>query len=171
MPRIDHAETLLALVQAALKQVTAGPEERRVPGVRNVLVFGALFLQAMSALAKSQPLFASWFDMQKPPEGIDELRRAFLREPKARVDYTKVELASAGKEFGPRPVNARAFFSGDRLGGTGWEIELPGGGAEKYYVALPVAELPSGSLANAENVVKRYVAYLRDVLKHAKIAS
>jgi hypothetical protein len=168
--RIHEAEALLALAEAALKQVTAGPEERRVPGVRNILVFGALFMTAAKAIASSDPLFASWFDLQKPLEGIEELRRVMLLEPKVRRDYTKVELASAGKEFGPRPANARAFFSGDRLGGAGWEIDLPGGGVEKYYVVLPDGLPPGYSFPSAETLAKRYVSYLRDVLKHAKIA-
>ena len=172
--RLREAETLLELVEAGLKQVTDGPSERRVPGVRNVLVFGATFAAAMKSIAAKDRLFASWFDVQKPTEGIDQLLRIMTTEPKTRRDYTQVQLASAGKEFGPRPDHARAFFSGDRLGGSGWEIELPGGRVEKYYVMLP-DDLPSGysftgSDRNAETLARRHVAQLREMLKHARIA-
>ena len=172
--RLREAETLLELVEAGLKQVTDGPSERRVPGVRNVLVFGATFAAAMKSIAAKDRLFASWFDVQKPTEGIDQLLRIMTTEPKTRRDYTQVQLASAGKEFGPRPDHARAFFSGDRLGGSGWEIELPGGRVEKYYVMLP-DELPSGYTftgtdRNAETLARRHVAQLREMLRHARIA-
>ncbi len=172
--RLREAETVLALVEAGLKQVTDGAPERRVPGVRNVLVFGAAFAATMKAIAAKDRLFASWFDLQKEDEGVDELRRIMTAEPKTRRDYTQVQLASAGKEFGPRPDHARAFFSGDRIGGSGWEIELPGGRVEKYYVMLP-DELPSGysftgTARNAETLTRRYVAQLREMLRHARIA-
>ncbi len=172
--RLQDAEALLALVEAGLKQVTGGPPERRVPGVRNVLVFGSLYTTLMEAVASQDPLFASWLDVQKAPEAVETLRRLMLKPPKVRRDYTSVQLASAGKEFGPRPAGARAFFSGDRLGGTGWEIQLPGGHIEKYYVALPDG-LPNGHSfddtgINAESIVRRYVTHLREIMKHAKIA-
>ena len=172
--RLLEAETLLELVEAGLKQVIDGPGERRIPGVRNVLVFGSAFTAAMKAIASKDRLFASWFDLQQPTEGIEELRRLLMTEPKTRRDYTQVQLASAGKAYGPRPANARAFFSGDRLGGSGWEIELPGGRVEKYYVQLP-DQLPAGytftgSDRNVETMTKRYVAQLRETLRHARIA-
>ena len=172
--RLREAETLLELVEAGFRQVSDGPAERRVPGARNVLVFGAAFHAAMKAIASKDRLFASWFDVQPPTEGVDELRRIVMTDPKTRRDYTQVQLASAGKEFGPRPDHARAFFSGDRLGGSGWEIELPGGRIEKYYVMLP-DELPSGysftgTDRNAEALARRYVAQLREMLRHARIA-
>ena len=166
MSRMRDAETLLDLVNAAFKQVTDGPDERRVPGVRNVLVFGGLYTTLMEAIASENPIFASWFDVQKTPEGVEALRRVMLRATKTRRDFTQVQLASAGKQFGPRPKNARAFFTADRLGGAGFEIELPGGGVEKYYVLLP----DDYSIGDAETLMRRYVAHLREVMKHAKIA-
>jgi hypothetical protein len=36
-----------------------------------------------------------------------------------------------------RPPGAKAYFIGDRLGGSGWEIELPDGSVQNYYVKLP----------------------------------
>ncbi|HUP60547.1 MAG TPA: hypothetical protein VNA69_09040 [Thermoanaerobaculia bacterium] len=172
--RLQDAEALLALVEAGLKQVTGATPERRVPGMRNILVFGSLYTTLMEAIASKDPLFASWLDVQKPPDGVETLRRLMLRPPKTRRDYTSVQLASAGKAFGPRPAGARVFFSSDRLGGTGWEIEIPGGHVEKYYVALPDA-LPSGHSfddtgTNVESLARRYVMHLREIMKHAKIA-
>ena len=39
--------------------------------------------------------------------------------------------------MGAPPSGAKAFFVGDQLGGTGWEIELPDKTIEKYYVDFP----------------------------------
>ncbi len=172
--RLHQVETLMALVEAALKQIAEGPDDRRVAGVRNVLAFGGVLTATMKAISSRDALFASWFDLQRPADGVEELRRVMLAEPKIRRDYTQVQLASAGKEFGPRPANARAFFSGDRLGGVGWDIELPGGGVEKYYVMLP-DELPegysfAGTTRNAETLAKRHASELREMVRHARIA-
>src|SRR5262249_24390901 len=35
------------------------------------------------------------------------------------------------------PQGAKSFFIGDHLGGSGWEIQLPDGTMEHYYVDLP----------------------------------
>jgi hypothetical protein len=173
--RIQDAEALLRLAEGGLKQIASGNVDRRIPGLRNVLVFGALFHTSMRELAATDPLFASWFDQQKLPKEVEELRKAAIRAPKERKDYTQVQLASEGKEYGPRPANAMAFFSGDRLGGSGWDISLGEGRMEKYYVVIPDHEPVGDSFgkegATAEAVAKRYVAALREMLKHAKIAT
>jgi hypothetical protein len=35
------------------------------------------------------------------------------------------------------PPGARGFFLADEVGGSGWEIEMPDGRVEKFYVGLP----------------------------------
>ncbi len=35
------------------------------------------------------------------------------------------------------PPGATSFFIGDQLGGSGWEVTLPNGSTERYYVDLP----------------------------------
>lgn len=37
----------------------------------------------------------------------------------------------------PKPPGAKALFIGDRSGGSGWEIELPNGETQKFYVQIP----------------------------------
>jgi hypothetical protein len=37
----------------------------------------------------------------------------------------------------PKPPGAKAFFIGDRSGGSGWEVELPNGETQKFYVQIP----------------------------------
>jgi len=84
------------------------------------------------------------------------------------------------------PPGARSFFMGDQLGGSGWEVELPDGSTENYYVVLPddlkvkinlhFADPPtmhSGQpLADTsiEALAKHYVEYLRRLVHEAKEA-
>jgi hypothetical protein len=37
----------------------------------------------------------------------------------------------------PKPPGAKAFFIADRSGGSGWEIDLPNGETQKFYVQIP----------------------------------
>ncbi|MGZ6268584.1 MAG: hypothetical protein ACXWNR_08510, partial [Candidatus Limnocylindrales bacterium] len=82
------------------------------------------------------------------------------------------------------PPGARAFFIGDSLGGSGWEVLLPDGSVEKYYVQLPDEILVRASIllqdpplehqsepiadTSAENLATLYLRYLRSLLTAAK---
>jgi len=85
--------------------------------------------------------------------------------------------------FGPPPPYATAFFMGDQLGGSGWEIQLPDGSVSKYYVELPIdigsvslhfPESPISHLgekikdSSIESLSRAYLQYLRDLLKEAR---
>jgi hypothetical protein len=183
---LGDAEQLMRLAEEGFRHLNEGPQERRFPGLRNLLVFGEAAVRQMGQLSAADPLFATWFDQQLKGSAADpqmkelaQLRTAVLREPKERREFTKVQVASAGKEYGQRPENARAFFSGDRLGGSGWEIAIAGGLVEKYYVALPQDLSPpgyryenvSGSTGKAiEPLARKYIANLREMLRYARAA-
>ena len=44
---------------------------------------------------------------------------------------------AAIRHAGPAPPGAKGFFIGDTIGGSGWEIQLPDGSTEKFYVTFP----------------------------------
>jgi hypothetical protein len=183
---LGDAEHLMRLAEEGFRHLSEGPPDRRFPGLRNLLVFGEAMLNQMRLLSAADPLFATWFDQHQKAASADpqlielaKLRKAVLREPKERRDFTTVQLASAGKGYGRRPENARVFFSGDRLGGSGWEIDIPGGTVEKYYVALPQDVGPAGyryetdgpsTARTIEPLARRYLAHLREVFRYAKAA-
>jgi hypothetical protein len=70
-----------------------------------------------------------------------KLRTEILKEGKlgffSGTHISKLTLSQDIRRFSPPPPNAKAFFIGDRLGGSGWIIELPDGSSEKLYVQLP----------------------------------
>lgn len=81
------------------------------------------------------------------------------------------------------PPGARAFFMGDQLGGSGWEVGLPDGTTERYYVALPGDLKVKTSLhfsdpptthqgetladTSIEALATHYVEYLRRLVREA----
>lgn len=82
---------------------------------------------------------------------------------------------------GPPPPDATSFFIADLIGGSGWEIELPDGLTEKYYVVVPpdprytldVAVHWSGLPENVpdypvELCAAKYFNYLNDLVAEAE---
>lgn len=170
------AEDALLTAEAAAGELQNGPADRRLPSIRNVVVFGRAFVQILRQLRPRDVLFREWFDqhvgsMEKDPSiaRFGELGDMTLRDEKEAINVTHLEISSAGAQYGPKPRNARAFFTGDRLNGTGWEVTLGDGRAAKYYVRLPEAVLPGGfEAAEVALLAKKYVGQLREMLRYAK---
>ncbi len=70
-----------------------------------------------------------------------KLRSEILKEGKldlsSHTNLMNLQFPQVMERFGPPPVNAKSFFIGDNLGGSGWEVVLSDGSTEKYYVDLP----------------------------------
>jgi hypothetical protein len=67
------------------------------------------------------------------------LRNEILKQGKLPISTSASVSFSSGDmaKLGTPPPGASGFFIGDRTGGSGWEIELPNGTKEKYYIELP----------------------------------
>ena len=181
---VESAEDMLRLAEDSLRWVEADAKDRRLSGVRNVLVFGRACLLSLAALRRRHPGFDDWYEqnwvgMRDDPAmtRLEALRQLVLRDAKPGEIATQLKVRSAGREYGAPPKGARAFFTGDRLGGTGWEIVMPDGGVEKYYVAVSEAIRPPGfgfrdegtsPESCLEPIVAKYVAHLREMLRSAK---
>jgi hypothetical protein len=181
---VEAAEDMLRLAENGLEWAGAGAVEKRLAGVRNVIVFGRACLLALSALRRRHPGFDDWYEQNwagmrddADLKGLETLRQQMLKESKPGEVITRLMVRSAGKGYGAPPKNARAFFTGDRLGGTGWEVTMPDGGVEKYYVAVSAAIRPSGfafrdeeepACALLEPMLGKYVAHLREMIRSAR---
>jgi hypothetical protein len=81
------------------------------------------------------------------------------------------------------PPNARGFFMGDELGGSGWIVELPDGSTETYYVEIPgdIRVTISSQFADAtqemglpppekpiDSILRDYVEYLTGLVAAAR---
>jgi uncharacterized protein with von Willebrand factor type A (vWA) domain len=78
-----------------------------------------------------------------------------------------------------RPPNAKSFFIGDSTGGSGWEIAMPDGAIEKFYVDLPENwEVRTGMVlldapqeyqqTDARVLIRTYLEKLATIIERAK---
>ena len=103
---IRSAEETLKTAEQGLEDLIKGPPERKLSGLRNLIVFGRAVTNILQNLRSIESDFDAWYERYRIPE-----------------DLTR---------FGPPPPNAKGFFIGDNLGGSGWEVKLPDGSIEKY---------------------------------------
>jgi hypothetical protein len=95
-----------------------------------------------------QARFDAWYapfkaEMERDPlmRYFTKLRNEILKEGtqptslSVQVDYLSTD--DLQPLLNNPPPGAESFFIGDQLGGSGWEIALPDGTKEKYYVDLP----------------------------------
>lgn len=159
---------------------------RRHSGLRNLVVFGRAVTNVLQNLRASEKDFDSWYEpyvqeMKADPlmKFFYELRTRILKRGETGVgNYLHIKELQFPRDmakFGPPPKNAKSFFMGDQVGGTGWEVEVQPGVIEKYYVDLP-SDVGVGGLyfqgapgindardVTAADVValsERYIAYL-----------
>lgn len=181
---VESAEDMFRLAEQGLQWVESDARDKRLAGLRNVLVFGRACMLALSALKRRHPGFDDWFEqnwagMRDDAEmrSIEAIRQLVLREVKPGEVATHLMVRSAGRSYGQPPKGARAFFTGDRLGGTGWEIVLADGAVEKYYITVSDAIRPAGWGFRAEEapeascldpIMAKYVAHLREMLRSAR---
>jgi len=115
-----------------------------------------------------------------------ELRSRILKEGLLEVStevyIRRLVFPQDLQRFGPPPPNARGFFIGDNLGGSGWEVQLPDGSLEKFYAELPsdigsvslhFPEPPESHLgkeirdSSIEALSGMYIDYLRGMVQSA----
>ena len=125
-----------------------GSPPQKLLGLRNFIVFGRAVTNVLQNLKSVEPEFEEWYkkhreEMQADPlmKYFYNLRSEILKEGKLKVGVgvhiKHMSLPYDMQRFGRPPPNAKGFFIGDNLGGTGWVIQLPDGSEEKYYVDLP----------------------------------
>lgn len=181
---VEAAEDMLRLAERGLDWLDSDDKEKRLAGLRNVLVFGRACLLSISALRRRHPGFDDWYEqnwagMREDADlkDLETVRQSVLREAKPGEVITQLMVRSAGRGYGPPPKSARAFFTGDRLGGTGWEVVMPDGSVEKFYVSISEAIRPQGygfedegapAGSRLEPMMGKYVAHLREMLRSAR---
>lgn len=191
---LSDAAATLATVRLGLSDVLNTNPERRLPGVRNVVVFGRAVTNILQRLRSTEPEFNAWYqpfvaEMQADPllSYLYKLRSEILKEGKLSTSVitsvSSFNFPSDMQRMGPPPPNAKSFFIGDQTGGSGWEVEVPDGSIAKYYVNLPgdiatstvhLPDAPTEHLGQPLNdasigeISQHYFNYLDNLLKQAK---
>ncbi len=146
----DAFETLQT-AEWGLADVLGADPRRRMPGLRNLIVFGRAVTNVVQNIrsAVGGDHFDAWYSPLQDEMRQDELLRYFyqrrseiLKEGSVGQVTTSMHISQLNtSELQPLmqnpPPGAKGFFIGDQLGGSGWEVELPDGSITKYYVALP----------------------------------
>jgi hypothetical protein len=193
---LRKAREVLRATQRGLADLLGDDPNMRPVGIYNVAVFGrsvTLVLQNLRTIDRkkfdewyapylkvlsSDPLFYRYFN---------DLRNEILKEGPPDLGYKMyvphLDGAIMSQLMANPPPGAKGFFLGDRLGGSGWAIELPDGTEEHYYVKLPpelgiqislhLPNPPTEHLGkpltdtSIENLSRLYVNYLAELVADA----
>lgn len=134
---LRDTEETLNTAKFGLQDFLNGPPERKMPGLRNLIVFGRAVTNVLQNLRSTEPAFDEWYapyqkemSDDKIMKHIYRMRSIILKQGTLKTSvgvHIKSFSSEDIKRFGPPPVGAKRFFIGDQIGGTGWEVELPDG--------------------------------------------
>lgn len=191
---LKRTEETLSTARQGLQDLVTGPPERKLSGLRNLVVFGRAVTNVLQNLRRTEHDFDEWYAKYRDEMESDPLMGYFytlrtrilkegLLETSTQTYIRQLSWPEDMSRLGAPPPNAKAFFIGDSAGGSGWEIELSNGSTEKYYVQLP-AEIGSVSLhfpqapeyhlgreireTGIEALSRMYIDYLQELVKAAK---
>ena len=121
------------------------PNQRKF-GLRNIIVFGRAVTNVLQNLRSVDEQFDEWYapivDRMKADPVMTHLykvRSEILKQGKlqSRIHMSGgFSSASLQPLMNAPPPGATSFFLGDPWGGSGWEVTLPNGEVEKYYISL-----------------------------------
>jgi hypothetical protein len=190
---LKRCDETLATARFGLEDIKSSPE-RRLAGLRNLVVFGRAITNVLQNLRSTEPDFNEWYKPFQEEMENDPLMKYFYR---LRSEILKQGNLGTGsyahirtfhfpqdlQKVGPPPPNAKSFFIGDQLGGSGWEVLMDDGSVTKYYVnlsgeigrtGLHLLEAPDEHLGNKlynkdiEYIGGLYLDYLKRLVDQAK---
>jgi hypothetical protein len=147
---LQEAREMLRTAQLGLADLEGKDPARRLPGLRNGIVFGRAVTNVLENLRNRVPNFDGWYKPHSKKLSLDpgfkrlyEMRSEILKRGQLSGSVGILIEHMNTDDFAPLmrnpPIGAKGFFIGDQGGGAGWEIELPSGAIERYYVKLPVS--------------------------------
>jgi hypothetical protein len=194
---LAKAADMLNMTEQALEDLNGSDPRRRLPGLRNIAVWGRSITNVVEKLKTplGDETFSGWYTPYREEMEGDELLKYFyqwrskiLKEGETPATTTTsyigyLDSAGIARLNQNAPPGTTATFIGDQLGGSGWIVSLPDGTEEKVYFELPddmnitinlhAADPPrSHAGERLENptlgdLAERYVAYLRRLVNDA----
>lgn len=176
---LRRAHEALAVAQLALRD--ARDPRRRPAALRNVVVFGRSVSNIIENLRSRVERFDEWYkplseEMARDPllKFFYNLRSQILKQGDlGTTNYAHIKhLDQEAMQRLPRPANARSFFMGDRLGGSGWTVEVSPGVMENFYIDLPddigvsgllFRDAPASNEPGEQDAVKLCALYLQQM--------
>ncbi|WP_431798908.1 hypothetical protein [Halobacillus andaensis] len=146
---LENAYSTLEMAKLGLIDLKSDHPKYRDLGLRNLAINGRSVTFIIQNLRNIEEDFDEWYDEIQHEMKSSELC-VFFKDLRNEIEKQgKVKRASNSvfiQHFStdilnrlPRPENVKiiSFFMGDELGGSGWEIELPDGRKDKFYLDLP----------------------------------
>jgi len=194
---VDAAQATLDATELGRQDFMGGDRPaRRIAGLRNVVVWGRAVTNVLQNLRTfDRGRFDTWYEpyrvgMEHNPtfQYLYQLRTQVLKHGTLGGTKTSMHIEQLGPAEFARlqsnpPPNARGFFIGDTLGGSGWIVALPDGSEERYYVDIPgdIRVTVSTQFADAthdmgippplkpiDQVLGEYVDYLSELVAAAR---
>jgi len=149
---IKDAKATLETAEFGLRDLINGPSNRKLSGLRNLVVFGRAVTNILQNLRSTVPQFEEWYKRYREEMESDPLLKYFynLRSVilKEGVVQTKVEVQLKRLEFpadldriGPpqslRNISKSYSLAFNGFGNYYWEVEFHDGSKTKYYLDLP----------------------------------
>jgi hypothetical protein len=127
---LTRAEETLQTARFGYQDLIGPERQRRVSGLRNLIVFGRavtfVIQNLRSVLGDS---FDQWYAPEQEAMKLDPLMRYFVEARNAIEKQGRINLTTSAtihsfstsdlSRFGTPPPGAQGFFIGDQLGGTG----------------------------------------------------
>jgi len=147
-----NAEQVLFLAQNGLEDVKSTEPKKRKGGIYNVATWGRSVTNVLQNLRSTEILFDEWYKPYQEEMKNDSLLRFFykLRSEVLKEGNVKLSRSAKVNSFNlpvdfqrierphiEPPLELCGFIIGDEIGGNCWEIKLPDGSIQKYYIALP----------------------------------
>lgn len=184
-----RAREILATARLGSEYLKSKDKSRILAGLRNVIVFGRAVTNVIENLRSRTVDFDEWYrsisdSLKDDPvmKKLYELRSIMLKEGKTNTEVFAEIKQMDRKSFSeiPMPKNASMFFMGDENGGSGWEVILPDGSKDKFYVSIPeeigrsgftILDLPksnNGELKSLEEISKYYLDKMENIINLAE---
>lgn len=124
---------------------------KRDAGIRDAVVFGRAVTNSLQKLRGTElgkdefdDWYKPWQTKLKEDKGFKflyKLRSQILKEgilkTSSGIKINHLNIGDAYKLMKKAPFNVKSMFIGDAYGRSGFEVILPDGSVEKYYIELP----------------------------------
>jgi hypothetical protein len=142
---LGEAQERLNTAQVGLDLARRGPDLVK-SGLRNVAIFGKMVTFCSNNLRGKVDGFQEWDRGAKQKYFENDIARAMsdARNQFEKQASNPISSATYIKSFStqdlatfPKPPNAIGFFIGDRMGGSGWMVQMENGDRVRFYIDLP----------------------------------
>ena len=138
---LGNVKAFLEMAELGLKDLLSDHPDFKGLGLRNLTKHGGSVLAVIQNLDGIDPELAAEMNSSQLIRYFIKLLHITDLQEKAKLNSKSVSSEFTVDMFNrlPNPINANVigFFISDDLGGYGWDVVLPDGQKDKFYLSLP----------------------------------